>query len=211
MFESARLEHVLDKEAFDAVEPALRTNLLDAQFDLIEAKRHAIMVVLAGPDGAGKGEVLNRLYEWLDAAANARLVKNAEQYYRIMYYGSAGSWNLRDTHMFETLCQLLDAKGPASKAVVWAHNSHIGNAAHTEMGQVREELNIGQLVKERFGDDKYALMWLAEHVEYDDAHPREALELIKLTVRDADDRAAVKDAVRRSLELFRRGFDACAV
>jgi protein-L-isoaspartate(D-aspartate) O-methyltransferase len=91
--------------------------------------------------------------EWLDAAANARLIKNAEAYYRVMYYGSAESWNLRDTHMFETLCQLLEAKGPESKAVVWAHNSHIGNAAHTEMGQVREELNIGQLVKERFGDD----------------------------------------------------------
>jgi protein-L-isoaspartate(D-aspartate) O-methyltransferase len=90
--------------------------------------------------------------EWLDAAANARLVKNAEQYYRVMYHGAAESWNLRDTHMFETLCQLLDAKGPDSKAVVWAHNSHIGNAAHTEMGRVREELNIGQLCKERFGD-----------------------------------------------------------
>ena len=69
-----------------------------------------------------------------------------------MYYGSAESWNLRDTHMFETLCQLLEAKGPDSKAIVWAHNSHIGNAAHTEMGQMREELNIGQLVKERFAD-----------------------------------------------------------
>lgn len=91
--------------------------------------------------------------EWLDAAANARLIKNAELYYRVMYHGSAESWNLRDTHMFETLCQLLQAKGPAAKAVVWAHNSHIGNAAHTEMGRVREELNIGQLVKERFGEE----------------------------------------------------------
>ena len=90
--------------------------------------------------------------EWLDAAANARLVKNAEQYYRVMYHGAAESWNLRDTHMFETLCQLLDARGGEAKAVVWAHNSHIGNAAYTEMGQVREELNIGQLCKERFGD-----------------------------------------------------------
>ena len=71
--------------------------------------------------------------EWLDAAANARLVKNAEAYYRAMYEGAAESWNLRDTHMFETLCQLLDAKGPEAKAVVWAHNSHIGNAAFTEM------------------------------------------------------------------------------
>jgi erythromycin esterase-like protein len=90
--------------------------------------------------------------DWLDAAANARLIRNAEQYYRAMYQGSAESWNLRDTHMFETLCQLLEAKGPNSKAIIWAHNSHIGNAAHTEMGQVREELNIGQLTKEKFGD-----------------------------------------------------------
>jgi protein-L-isoaspartate(D-aspartate) O-methyltransferase len=88
--------------------------------------------------------------EYLDAAANARLVKNAEAYYRVMYHGAAESWNLRDTHMFETLCQLLEAKGPDSKAIVWAHNSHIGNAAATEMGQIRDELNIGQLCKERF-------------------------------------------------------------
>jgi len=91
--------------------------------------------------------------EWLDAAANARLVKNAEAYYRAMYEGAAESWNLRDTHMFETLCQLLEARGAGAKAVVWAHNSHIGNAAYTEMGQVRDELNIGQLVRERFGEE----------------------------------------------------------
>ena len=91
--------------------------------------------------------------EWLDAAANARLVKNAEAYYRAMYEGAAESWNLRDTHMFETLCQLLEAKGADSKAVIWAHNSHIGNAAFTEMGQLRDELNIGQLVKQRFGEE----------------------------------------------------------
>ena len=91
--------------------------------------------------------------EWLDAAANARLVKDAEVYYRVMYHGSAESWNLRDTHMFETLNMILDAKGPRSKAIVWAHNSHIGNAAFTDMGQRRGELNIGQLVKEKFGGE----------------------------------------------------------
>src|SRR5829696_6571254 len=91
--------------------------------------------------------------EWLDAGANARLVKNAEAYYRVMYYGAEESWNLRDTHMFETLTHVLDAKGPKAKAVVWAHNSHIGNAAHTDMGLRRGELNIGQLAKERFGDE----------------------------------------------------------
>jgi erythromycin esterase-like protein len=100
--------------------------------------------------------------EWLDAASNARVVKNAEAYYRAMYHGSAESWNLRDTHMFETLTQLLDAKGPKSKAIVWAHNSHIGNAAHTEMGQLRDELNIGQLVKERF-DAKARLIGFGTH------------------------------------------------
>jgi erythromycin esterase-like protein len=87
--------------------------------------------------------------EWLDAAANARLVKDAEEYYRVMYHGSAESWNLRDTHMFDTLNMIMDAKGPNSKAIVWAHNSHIGNAAFTDMGMHRDELNIGQLVKER--------------------------------------------------------------
>ena len=103
---------------------------------------------LSERDGKCRGEECD---EWLDAAANARLVKNAEAYYRVMYHGSEASWNLRDTHMFEALCQLLDAKGPDSKAIVWAHNSHIGNAAHTDMGLTRGELNIGQLCKERFG------------------------------------------------------------
>jgi protein-L-isoaspartate(D-aspartate) O-methyltransferase len=89
---------------------------------------------------------------FLDASANARLVKNAEAYYRAMYYGAAESWNRRDTHMFETLCAILDARGTGAKAVVWAHNSHIGDASQTEMGQVRGELNIGQLCRERFGE-----------------------------------------------------------
>jgi protein-L-isoaspartate(D-aspartate) O-methyltransferase len=88
---------------------------------------------------------------YLDAAQNARLIASAERYYRIMYHGGAESWNLRDTHMFETLEAVLDARGPAAKAVVWAHNSHIGDARHTEMGVIRDELNIGQLCRERFG------------------------------------------------------------
>ncbi|MGK9050728.1 protein-L-isoaspartate(D-aspartate) O-methyltransferase [Neorhizobium petrolearium] len=90
--------------------------------------------------------------ELFDAAQNARLVASAERYYRIMYYGGSQSWNLRDTHMFETLEQLLKARGPGSKAIVWAHNSHIGDARHTDMGTARDEINIGQLCRERFGD-----------------------------------------------------------
>jgi protein-L-isoaspartate(D-aspartate) O-methyltransferase len=99
---------------------------------------------------------------FLDAAQNARLIASAERYYRIMYYGGAESWNLRDTHMFETLGHLLDAHGPQSKAVVWAHNSHIGDARYTEMGVVREELNIGQLCREKFGDQA-ALIGFGTH------------------------------------------------
>jgi pyrroloquinoline quinone (PQQ) biosynthesis protein C len=63
--------------------------------------------------------------------------------------------------------------------------------------------------KERFGDGGHALMWLAEHAEYDDAHPREALELIKITVQGEEERQRVEEATRLSLQLFRRGFDAC--
>jgi protein-L-isoaspartate(D-aspartate) O-methyltransferase len=93
---------------------------------------------------------------FLDAAQNARLVANAERYYRIMYYGSRASWNLRDTHMFETLKNLLAFHGPDSKAVVWAHNSHVGNAAATEMA-ARGEHNIGQLCRKEFGEQAYLI------------------------------------------------------
>jgi protein-L-isoaspartate(D-aspartate) O-methyltransferase len=99
---------------------------------------------------------------FLDAAQNARLIASAERYYRIMYYGGAESWNLRDTHMFETLQHLLEARGAASKAVVWAHNSHIGDARYTEMGALREELNIGQLCREHFGTNA-ALIGFGTH------------------------------------------------
>jgi erythromycin esterase-like protein len=91
-----------------------------------------------------------------DAMHNARVVANAERYYRVMYYGSAKSWNLRDTHMFETLSELLRARGPHAKAVVWAHNSHLGDARHTEMS-ARGELNLGQLCRENYGSEMYSV------------------------------------------------------
>ena len=93
---------------------------------------------------------------WFDAVQNARLVADAERYYRVMYYGSHESWNLRDQHMFETLTHLLEHVGPDSKAVVWEHNSHIGNAKATEMS-ARGEWNIGQLSREAWGDRAYTV------------------------------------------------------
>lgn len=85
---------------------------------------------------------------------NARVVKNAEQYYRSLFGSEISNWNLRDSHMLETLnalinhYQLMGIESP--KIVIWAHNSHVGNAAATQMSE-RGEYNIGQLVKEQFG------------------------------------------------------------
>lgn len=89
------------------------------------------------------------------AEQNARLVKNAEEYYRSMFRGAVPSWNLRDRHMAETLESLVRhfaKQGQAAKVVVWEHNSHLGDARATEMGE-RGELNVGQLVRERHGNN----------------------------------------------------------
>lgn len=91
---------------------------------------------------------------FLNAVSNARLVKNAEQYYRVMYQGSVQSWNLRDHHMFDSLTHLLDFHGEESRAVIWAHNSHLGDATATEMG-ARGEINVGYLCRQRFADKAY--------------------------------------------------------
>jgi protein-L-isoaspartate(D-aspartate) O-methyltransferase len=99
---------------------------------------------------------------FFDAARNAAIVANAEKYYRAMYYGSADSWNLRDTHMFDTLEALLDFHGPDSRAVVWAHNSHVGDAAATEMYE-RGEINIGHLARRRFGTGAYLVGFGTDH------------------------------------------------
>jgi erythromycin esterase-like protein len=99
---------------------------------------------------------------FFDAAQNARLVATAEQYYRVMYYGSRAAWNLRDSHMFETLKNILAHHGPQSKAVIWAHNSHIGNASATEMGR-RGEHSLGQLCRVHFGRGCYAIGFGTNH------------------------------------------------
>ncbi len=99
---------------------------------------------------------------FFDAVQNARLIKDAERYYRIMYYGSSESWNLRDRHMFETLETVLGFHGPRARAVVWEHNSHIGDASATEMGK-RGEQNVGQFCRERFGGKAYLVGFGTDH------------------------------------------------
>ena len=99
---------------------------------------------------------------FLDAVQNARVVADAERYYRIMYRGNVDSWNLRDQHMFDTLSALLAFHGSDSRAVVWAHNSHLGDAAATEMA-ARGEHNVGQLCRRSFGSEAYLLGFGTDH------------------------------------------------
>ena len=118
--------------------------------EVVAMLRDLLRKRLAESAGAGRREA-ERLF---DAQRNAAVVRGAEQYYRAMYYGSPSSWNLRDTHMFETLEAVLDFRGPDARAVVWAHNSHLGDAAATQMGQ-RGEINVGHLCREHFGRGAY--------------------------------------------------------
>ena len=100
-------------------------------------------------DGAGAED------EYFFAEQNAALIADAEEYYRTMFGDAAASWNLRDRHMAETLDQLvahMDRHGGAGRVVVWAHNSHVGDARATQMAR-RGELNIGQLMRERHPRD----------------------------------------------------------
>src|SRR5947207_9548422 len=95
--------------------------------------------------------------EFFYAEQNARLIANAERYYRSMFKGRASSWNLRDQHMAGTIQSLLThLDSGRSKIVVWAHNSHLGDARATEMSK-RGELNVGQLMREKFGKDAFLL------------------------------------------------------
>jgi len=99
---------------------------------------------------------------FFDATQNARLVAAAERYYRAMYYGSVESWNLRDQHMFDTLERLLEFHGPGSRGIVWEHNSHVGDAAATELG-ARGEYNVGQLCRARFGAGAFLVGFGTDH------------------------------------------------
>jgi erythromycin esterase-like protein len=103
--------------------------------------------------------------EFFFAEQNARLVKNAEHYYRSMFQGRVSSWNLRDRHMAETLNALLahlSRHQTNARIVVWEHNSHLGDARATQMG-VEGELNVGQLARERYGGDAILVGFSTDH------------------------------------------------
>jgi erythromycin esterase-like protein len=93
---------------------------------------------------------------------NAEVVAGAERYYRTMARGGSSSWNVRDRHMDDTLARLLEHYGPGAKAVVWAHNTHVGDARGTDMAGAGM-VNIGQLARQRYGDDHVVLVGFGSH------------------------------------------------
>ena len=112
----------------------------------------------AGHDGLADDELF-------DAVQNARVVKNAERYYREMFVAEVSTWNLRDRHMAVTLDALvthLDRRVGRARIVVWAHNSHLGDARATEMS-ARGELNVGQLVRERYSREVVSIGFTTHH------------------------------------------------
>lgn len=138
--------------------------------------------------------------EMFFAEQNARLALNAERYYRLMYRGRGSSWNLRDRHMAETIEALdhhISRRVGRARFVIWAHNSHLGDARATEMSR-RGELNVGQLMRERYGRDAY-LVGFTTHAG---------------TVTAADDwdgpalRKKVKPSLPDSYENFLHSFEA---
>lgn len=145
----------LAKKRYECIAPYLSDPALYGKMVLskqLKSCEHDILKMLV--DLLKNKTRLNHSPEFFYAYQNANVVLDAEHYYKAMYYGSAESWNLRDFHMFHTLKSLLSFFGPKAKAVVWAHNSHIGNALATEMYS-RGEINLGHLCKEHFGDMSY--------------------------------------------------------
>jgi erythromycin esterase-like protein len=124
---------------------------------LVELQRRAA-------DDARRGGPM-AVEELFYAEQNARLVKNAEAYYRSMFLEEVSSWNLRDRHMAETLdalVQHLGRSGVHPKIAVWEHNSHLGDARATDMGR-RGELNVGQLTREKYGRDAVLVGFTTHH------------------------------------------------
>src|SRR5688572_2507985 len=99
---------------------------------------------------------------FFDAEQNALVARNAELYYRTMVRGGAASWNVRDHHMVETLYRLMHHHGPSAKAIVWEHNTHVGDARFTDMARPGM-VNVGQLVRQAHGSDDVVIVGFGTH------------------------------------------------
>jgi len=138
---------------------------------------------------------------FFDAEQNARLVATGERYYRAMYHGGAESWNLRDGQMFETLQRLLEQRGADAKIVVWAHNSHIGDALATDMGGTRGQINLGQLCREAYGEQAALIGFGTDHGTVA-AAPRWNGPMQRMTVRPAREDSYEGLAHRTGMDRF---------
>jgi erythromycin esterase-like protein len=147
----ACFEHFGDPQMYGyAANAGITESCEDGVVDqLLELRRRSTELV-SGEEPGSEAELFY-------AEQNARLIANAERYYRAMFGGRASSWNLRDEHMAGTIRSLMaHLEGGRDKIVVWAHNSHLGDARATEMSE-RGELNVGQLVREKFGEDAFLI------------------------------------------------------
>jgi erythromycin esterase-like protein len=126
------------------------TSCEDEVIDLLRALR------------AKERQYLDGREEFFAAEQNALVVKNAEAYYRSKVRGGPESWNLRDRHMTETLERLMRHHGANAKAIVWEHNTHIGDARYTDMAD-EGMVNVGQLVRERHGREGVFLVGFGSH------------------------------------------------
>lgn len=167
------------KKHIDHLEPNIAMNIMKTykcfesyRFDEISYSRSLLKL----PRGCQE-EVINNLKTLLrvrlqettftkeglfNAKQNARVIRNAEKYYRTMLTGGAESWNVRDSHMMETLEALLNSHGSDSKAIVWAHNSHIGDYHATDMLE-NGYINLGGLAREKFGVEDVFLLGLSTY------------------------------------------------
>lgn len=166
LFESidAILQHVRE------IDPFLEKRVSDYYSCFEPYNRNEIAYArstLIYPEGC-VDEVVQALQEVMEARVsfeteqNARVIRNAERYYRAMMRADVNSWNIRDTHMMDTLDQLLEQHGPNSKAIVWAHNTHIGDYRFTDMVE-DGSVNIGGLARERYGAEQVVLVGFGTH------------------------------------------------
>lgn len=131
--------------------------------EVVEQLRELSERTAAARRGDSDGATVDELFY---AEQHARVARNAEAYYRAMFGGRTASWNLRDTHMAETLRELFEhlaaGLGRPARIVVWAHNSHLGDARATEMGE-DGQINLGQLAREQYGRNHVVSVGFTTH------------------------------------------------
>ncbi|MGH9422807.1 MAG: erythromycin esterase family protein, partial [Thermoanaerobaculia bacterium] len=133
---------------------------------------------------------------YFNAEQNALVARNAEMYYRTMVRGGPGSWNVRDNHMVETLERLMEHHGPQAKAIVWEHNTHVGDARFTDMAR-SGMVNVGQLVRQAHEREGVFLVGFGTHHGTVIAGREWGAPMEKMRVPDAKD-GSVEAAIRQA-------------